>query len=119
MPVFGPPQIMFVKGAGTELWDADGTRYLDFLGGLAVIALGHANPVVAEAIAQIERLERDPIPYTEQRPRRDLAGLAYAASLVGLVILVAAKLGEADLSRSGLSAARSPATASDPARRAA
>ena len=67
----------------------------------------------------IERLERDPIPYTEQRPRRDLAGLAYAASLVGLVILVAAKLGEADLSRSGLSAARSRATASDPARRAA
>jgi acetylornithine/N-succinyldiaminopimelate aminotransferase len=51
MPVFGPPQIMFVKGAGTELWDADGKRYLDFLGGLAVIGLGHANPVVAEAIA--------------------------------------------------------------------
>jgi predicted acetylornithine/succinylornithine family transaminase len=52
MPVFGPPQIMFVKGAGTELWDADGKRYLDFLGGLAVIGLGHANPVVAEAIAK-------------------------------------------------------------------
>jgi predicted acetylornithine/succinylornithine family transaminase len=51
MPVFGPPQIMFVKGRGTELWDAEGKRYLDFLGGLAVIGLGHANPVVAEAIA--------------------------------------------------------------------
>ncbi|HEU4842172.1 MAG TPA: aminotransferase class III-fold pyridoxal phosphate-dependent enzyme, partial [Ilumatobacteraceae bacterium] len=52
MPVFGPPQIMFVKGSGTELWDAEGKRYLDFLGGLAVIGLGHANPVVAEAIAK-------------------------------------------------------------------
>ena len=52
MPVFGPPQIMFVTGRGTELWDADGKRYLDFLGGLAVIGLGHANPVVAEAIAK-------------------------------------------------------------------
>jgi len=52
MPVFGPPQVMFVKGRGTELWDADGKRYLDFLGGLAVVALGHANPVVAEAIAK-------------------------------------------------------------------
>ena len=51
MPVFGPPQIMFVRGSGTELWDVDGKRYLDFLGGLAVIGLGHANPVVAEAIA--------------------------------------------------------------------
>ncbi len=50
MPVFGPPQIMFVRGKGTELWDSDGKRYLDFLGGLAVIGLGHANPVVAEAI---------------------------------------------------------------------
>ena len=52
MPVFGPPQIMFVKGRGTELWDSDGKRYLDFLGGLAVIGLGHANPVVAAAIAE-------------------------------------------------------------------
>lgn len=51
MPVFGPPQIMFVRGRGTELWDSDGKRYLDFLGGLAVIGLGHANPVVAEAIS--------------------------------------------------------------------
>lgn len=52
MPVFGPPQIMFVRGDGTELWDSEGKRYLDFLGGLAVIGLGHANPVVAEAIAK-------------------------------------------------------------------
>jgi predicted acetylornithine/succinylornithine family transaminase len=51
MPVFGPPQIMFARGRGTELWDVDGKRYLDFLGGLAVIGLGHANPVVAEAVA--------------------------------------------------------------------
>ena len=31
MPVFGPPQVMFVRGRGTELWDDDGKRYLDFL----------------------------------------------------------------------------------------
>lgn len=74
---------------------------------------------VAEAIAQIERLERDPIPYTEQRPRRDLAGFAYAASLAGLVVLVAAKLGEADLRRTRRSAAPVLAIASDPARHAA
>ena len=51
MPVFGAPQVMFERGAGTELWDTDGKRYLDFLCGLAVTSLGHANPVVAEAIA--------------------------------------------------------------------
>lgn len=51
MPVFGPPQVMFERGVGTELWDVDGKRYLDFLGGLAVIALGHSHPAVTEAIA--------------------------------------------------------------------
>ena len=51
MPVFGAPQVMFVRGRGTELWDSDGKRYLDFLGGLAVISLGHAHPAVARAIA--------------------------------------------------------------------
>jgi acetylornithine/N-succinyldiaminopimelate aminotransferase len=50
MPVFGPPQVMFVRGAGTELFDGDGKRYLDFLCGLAVTSLGHANPAITEAI---------------------------------------------------------------------
>jgi predicted acetylornithine/succinylornithine family transaminase len=57
MPVFGPPAIMFERGRGTELWDSDGKRYLDFLAGIAVVSLGHANPVVAEAVAdQLDRL---------------------------------------------------------------
>ncbi|MEP7047965.1 MAG: acetylornithine/succinylornithine family transaminase [Ilumatobacteraceae bacterium] len=52
MPVFGPPQVMFVRGSGTELWDSNGKRYLDFLGGLAVIALGHSNPRITEVVAE-------------------------------------------------------------------
>jgi acetylornithine/N-succinyldiaminopimelate aminotransferase len=52
MPVFGAPQVMFVRGNGTELWDDNGKRYLDFLGGLAVIALGHSNPRITEVISQ-------------------------------------------------------------------
>ncbi len=51
MPTYGPPPVMFVRGQGTELWDDTGRRYLDFLCGLAVTSLGHAHPVVAEAIA--------------------------------------------------------------------
>ena len=50
IPVFGPPAVMFERGAGTELWDTDGKRYLDFLCGIAVTSLGHSNPVVAEAL---------------------------------------------------------------------
>jgi acetylornithine/N-succinyldiaminopimelate aminotransferase len=52
MPVFGPPQVMFVKGQGTDLWDSEGHHYLDFLCGLAVTSLGHAHPEVAEAIGR-------------------------------------------------------------------
>lgn len=52
MPVFGPPPVMFVRGSGTELWDTDGKRYLDFLGGLAVTGLGHADPAITAAITE-------------------------------------------------------------------
>jgi acetylornithine/N-succinyldiaminopimelate aminotransferase len=51
MPTYGPPPVMFVRGQGTELWDRDDKRYLDFLCGLAVTSLGHAHPAVADAIA--------------------------------------------------------------------
>ena len=45
-----PPELR-ARAEGTELWDSDGKRYLDFLSGIAVVSLGHANPVVADAIA--------------------------------------------------------------------
>lgn len=50
MPVFGAPPVMFVRGEGTRLWDSEGREYLDFLGGLAVIGLGHCHPRITEAI---------------------------------------------------------------------
>ncbi|MEM7342331.1 MAG: acetylornithine transaminase [Actinomycetota bacterium] len=52
MPTYGPPKIQFVRGEGPYLWDRDGTRYLDFLSGLAVTSLGHAHPAVAQALAE-------------------------------------------------------------------
>ncbi len=51
MPTYRGPTVQFVRGAGSELWDADGKRYLDLLSGLAVTSLGHAHPEVADAIA--------------------------------------------------------------------
>lgn len=51
MPVFGAPQVMFERGQGTQLWDVNGKRYLDFLCGIAVTTLGHSHPVIAAAIA--------------------------------------------------------------------
>ncbi|MET9499653.1 acetylornithine transaminase [Streptomyces sp. NPDC006552] len=48
---YGTPRLPLTKGAGTRLWDADGTEYLDFVGGIAVNALGHAHPAVVEAVS--------------------------------------------------------------------
>ncbi len=50
MNTYPPHHTVFVRGAGTELFDAAGRRHLDFLCGLAVTSLGHAHPAVTEAI---------------------------------------------------------------------
>ncbi|MEM9514027.1 MAG: aminotransferase class III-fold pyridoxal phosphate-dependent enzyme [Actinomycetota bacterium] len=55
MPVFAPPMAMIERGEGCWLWDADGTRYLDLLAGIAVVSLGHAHPAVADAVSDQSR----------------------------------------------------------------
>jgi len=47
--------ITIVRGEGCYLFDDSGTRYLDMIGGIAVCALGHAHPGIADAIAQQAR----------------------------------------------------------------
>ncbi len=39
-------------GKGTEVWDVDGNRFLDFMGGIAVVATGHSHPQVVKAIQE-------------------------------------------------------------------
>jgi predicted acetylornithine/succinylornithine family transaminase len=55
MQTYGRLPVAFVRGEGVTLWDSEGNEYLDFLGGLAVTALGHAHPAVADAIADQAR----------------------------------------------------------------
>jgi acetylornithine aminotransferase len=52
MDNYGTPPLTLVRGAGAEVWDAEGRRYLDLLGGIAVNALGHAHPAVVEAVTR-------------------------------------------------------------------
>ncbi|MET8818879.1 acetylornithine transaminase [Streptomyces rochei] len=49
---YGTPRLPLVRGEGSRLWDADGKEYLDFVGGIAVNALGHAHPAVVEAVSR-------------------------------------------------------------------
>ena len=49
---YGAPTIALVKGKGIVVEDADGKKYLDFLGGIATSILGHAHPVIVKAVSK-------------------------------------------------------------------
>src|SRR5262249_50270491 len=50
LPTYKRPPIILTHGRGTYVYDADGKKYLDFLGGIAVNALGHAHPRIVKVI---------------------------------------------------------------------
>lgn len=52
MGSLAPPLAMLERGEGAHVWDVDGNRYLDFLAGIAVNALGHAHPVLVDAVSR-------------------------------------------------------------------
>jgi predicted acetylornithine/succinylornithine family transaminase len=73
MQTYGRLPVAFVRGEGVKLWDSEGKEYLDFLGGLAVTSLGHAHPVVADAIADQARTLMQTTNLVYTRPQLDLA----------------------------------------------
>ena len=46
LPTYDRHKVLFEKGRGVYLWDSRGNRYLDFLSGIGVNALGHAHPAI-------------------------------------------------------------------------
>jgi acetylornithine/N-succinyldiaminopimelate aminotransferase len=57
LPAYPPTSVTFVDGQGCRLTDDAGRSYLDFVGGIAVIGLGHRHPApLAAAHAQLDRL---------------------------------------------------------------
>ncbi|MTB71767.1 acetylornithine transaminase [Arsenicicoccus sp. MKL-02] len=53
--VFGRPRLTLVRGEGCYVYDADGGRHLDLLGGIAVSSLGHGHPALVEAVSRAAR----------------------------------------------------------------
>jgi len=79
--------VAFVRGAGAELWDADGKRYLDFFAGLAVNNLGHCHPAVVAAVQrQVATLCHTSNLYYSQ-PGAELAALLCRHSFAERVFL--------------------------------
>jgi acetylornithine/N-succinyldiaminopimelate aminotransferase len=62
MNITARPDVVFVKGEGSWLWDHNGKRYLDFVQGWAVNCLGHSPPAVAEALGKQARTLLTPSP---------------------------------------------------------
>ncbi|MFP5596177.1 aspartate aminotransferase family protein [Kluyvera sp. 142486] len=52
MPVYAPAAFIPVRGEGAWLWDQEGKGYIDFAGGIAVNALGHAHPAMVRALTE-------------------------------------------------------------------
>ena len=50
--LFGRPQLVLEHGDGAWVWDVEGRRYLDLVGGIAVNALGHNHPALVAAVSK-------------------------------------------------------------------
>jgi acetylornithine/N-succinyldiaminopimelate aminotransferase len=73
MEITARPPLVFVKGAGSFLWDDAGRRYLDFVQGWAVNCLGHSPPAIAEALSRQSKLLITPSPAFYNAPSLELA----------------------------------------------
>jgi acetylornithine/N-succinyldiaminopimelate aminotransferase len=50
LPTYDRQKVLFTHGRGIYLWDSKGKRYLDFLSGIGVNALGHAHPAIQRVL---------------------------------------------------------------------
>ncbi|MCF7223217.1 acetylornithine/succinylornithine family transaminase [Marilutibacter chinensis] len=88
VPVYRPRRIVLDHGQGSRIFDIDGREYIDFGGGIAVNALGHANPVLIEALtAQAQRLWHTSNVFVSEPPLRLAQELVEASGFARRVFL--------------------------------
>lgn len=75
MDITARPELVFVRGEGSWLWDHNGKRYLDFVQGWAVNALGHSPRCIVEALAEQAPRLITPSPAFYNEPSLRLADL--------------------------------------------
>src|SRR3982751_1221861 len=73
MDITARPKAVFVRGAGSYLWDDSGKRYLDFVQGWAVNCLGHSPDSIADALAVQSTALLTPSPAFYNAPSLKLA----------------------------------------------
>lgn len=80
MDITARPRAVFVRGAGSYLWDDSRKCYLDFVQGWAVNCLGHSPPAVADALAAQAKRLLTPSPAFYNEPSLKLAEALVANS---------------------------------------
>ena len=80
MPIAPRPEVVFVSGDGSWITDEGGRRYLDFVQGWAVNALGHSHPAIVAALRQQASQLINPSPAFYNRPMVELANRLVANS---------------------------------------
>lgn len=73
LPTTARPPLSMIRGEGSWLWDDQGNRYLDFLQGWAVNALGHCPPEIVDALQRQAHLLLTPSPAFHNEPQLALA----------------------------------------------
>jgi acetylornithine/N-succinyldiaminopimelate aminotransferase len=79
--------VTLVRGKGARVWDDKGKEYLDFVGGLAVNALGHCHPVVVRAIEEQARTLMQTSLWYYSQPMLQLAELLVKNSCLDRVFI--------------------------------
>lgn len=74
---YGTPTLHLVRGKGIEVWDSNGKKYLDFLGGIATNLLGHNHPAIVKAISEQSKALSHVSNFYSHKP-----GLELAAELI-------------------------------------
>src|SRR5690606_29104681 len=88
LPVYRQRQMILDRGQGARLWDIEGRDYVDFVGGLAGCALGHADPDLVAALGeQGERRGHARNVFLGEPPLRLVAELVAASRFAERVVL--------------------------------
>lgn len=88
MYVTNRPDIIFVKGKGSYLWDCKNNKYLDFIAGWAVCCLGHSHDKMIEALTHQAQLLINPSPSFYNEPAIEFADLLTNISCMDKVFFI-------------------------------
>lgn len=80
---YGRYPVAITRGEGSLLWDVNGKEYIDLLGGIAVIALGHCNPEVCKALEKQSHILWHVSNLFYQTPQLDLAKILLSTTHLG------------------------------------